>query len=429
MIIVSFLIILALAALLLTNSSFVALPASIAQLWLLANAAPVASVNAELGFVPLLPAMGVIAVIAWRVYSVVKEKVSLADLTILIACILGVPLLLTLTALAMLLDASTVLPVAVPNVALASGRTLLVHSLAMIIGMGPRLWRALERRYGGGLSLFDTAVVALKYWGYFFATALVVLVVLLATHAKTVGELYQSMGGAGSAAGLTALNIVYLPNLLIAIVMVLAGGEFAIGDGSVSLFGSYLVPLPPLPILAAVPGSMWSYAWLFLLIPLVLAAFVEFRYLRGADRPFRDAGLIGAWSLVIALIVIAFATGRLGGYGVIGPVWWLALVTAPVWLWGVGLAIAGVGWVMDSRHDAELVDDIEDESEEVAEEETSEEVSEEAMEEETPEEQASEEEVEEEEASEGEAPEEDASEEEVEEETEQEEERNGKDDD
>lgn len=358
-IIVSFLIVLALAGLLLTNSSFVALPASIAQLWLVANAAPVAGVGAELGYVPLLPAVGVIAVIAWRVYSVVKEKVSLADLAILVVCVLGVSILLTVTALAMLFDAATVLPVAVPNAAIALGRTLVVHLLAMGIGMGPRLWRALERRYVPTLPLFATFQLALKFWGYLLAVSLGLVIISLLAHVGVAADLYRQLAGPGSVAGLTALSVLYLPNIVIGMAFVLLGGEFTLADGSVSLFGSYLVPLPPLPILAAVPGSVWEFAWLLMLIPLVIAAFVQFKYLRSAERPFRDVGIIGLWSLGISAVALAIGVGELGGYGVVGPLWGLALASAPVWLWGAGLVIATVVWFLDSREtvDEEADDD------------------------------------------------------------------------
>lgn len=370
-ILVAFLIVVALTGLLLTNSSFVALPASVAQLWLLANGAPVASNSAELGFVPLLPSIGVVALMAWRVYSVVKERVSLADLVILIACVLGVPLLLTLTALAMLVDAATVLPVAVPNVAVALGRTFLVHSLAVVVGMGTRLWQALERRYWPDWPLLTTLRRALEFWVYLLGCSLVVLVALLVAHGGTVADLYGQMSGAGSAAGLTALSVLYLPNVLLGIAAVLLGSEFVIGEGVVSLFGSYLVPLPPLPVLAAIPGQMWEYSWLLLSVPLVLGAVVQFRYVRSAQHPFRDVGLIGLWSVVIALLVLALSIGRMGGYGLVGPLWWLTLALAPVWLWGAGLVVAGVGWFLDSRAEPEsdeFLDDEEDDEDEAEEE-------------------------------------------------------------
>ncbi|QTH60526.1 hypothetical protein J5O04_05290 [Corynebacterium hindlerae] len=348
-IIVSALIVLALAGLLMTNSSFVALPASIAQLWLISTGAPVASDAADLGFVPLLPALGVIGIIAWRVYSVVKERVSLADLYVLAACIVGVPVLLTLTALAMLADAATVLPVGIPNVALALGRTMLIHLVALLIGMGPRLWRALERRYVPDSGLFDTALLAVKFWAGLLGASLVMLVGLLGAHAVTVGEIYTSLQQPGSVAGLTALSVLYLPNLLIGIAFVLLGGEFLVADGVISLFGIYLVPLPPLPILGAVPGSVWSFAWVFLLIPLVVAAIVLYRHLGVAARPFRDVGLAGLWSVLFAAVLLALTIGELGGYGVVGPLWWLGLLSAPVWLWGAGLIIASVGAILRGR--------------------------------------------------------------------------------
>ncbi|MEJ5927610.1 DUF6350 family protein [Corynebacterium sp. H128] len=356
MIIVSLVVVMAIAAILVSSSSFVALPATVAQLWLVANAAPVASKGTELGYVPLLPACFLIAVIAWRVYAVVKDKVSLADLYVLAGCVLGVPFLLTLTASAMLLDAGSVYPVAVASVPGMLGRTVLVHLLALLIGMGPRLWRALERRYAPDADLFDTAVLALKYWAGLLVAAGLIFLALLVAHWSTAADLYRSMSQPGAALGLSGLSLLYLPNVLLGVVFVLTGGEFTLGEGALSLFGAYLVPLPPLPILAAIPGHVWPYAWALLVLPLFIAAFVSYRHLRSARRPFRTVGLAGLWSAGISLIAWIFASGTLGGYGFIGPVWWMALLSVPLWLWGAGALIAGVGWLLDSRM-PELADD------------------------------------------------------------------------
>lgn len=345
-IVVSFLIVGAFAGILLTNSSFVALPASIAQLWLLANAAPVASSSTELAAVPLLPAMIVVALIAWRVYSAVKDKVSLADLYVLIACVLGVPLLMTFAALAMLLDAKSVLPVALPSISVALGRTVVVHALAFLVGLGPRLWRALVRRFGGPTSLFDTLVTAVRYLGGLAGLGLGAVLVSLAVHHRAVAEVFRAYSDSTAQGNVTALSVLYLPNLALFAAFVLAGVEVAVGRGSISLFGTYLVPLPPLPVLAAAPGSSWPYAWLLLLVPLGVAVAVSYRRIMSAERPLFDALLTSTWALVLTIVLTFMSGGRVGQYGYIGPVWWLAIIFVPLWLLVACLVAAGLSKVL-----------------------------------------------------------------------------------
>lgn len=341
-IVVSFVLILALTGILLSNSSFIALPATVAQLWLIANNAPVASSSTHLGIVPLLPSVGVVALVAWRVFRVVKDRVSLADLYVLLACVVGVPTLLTLTACAMLLDASLVLPVAVPHVGLAVLRTVMLHVIAFGFGMGPRLWRALLKKFGLPASIYESLRVAIRYGAGLLAMGLIATLVSLGAHASTVSEVLRGYPDSSAAGNTIALSVLYLPNLAYFAAAILASAEFVIGAGSVGLFGTFLVPLPPLPILAAVPASSWSFAWVLMLLPLLWAGFVSYKFVQDADRPIRDVAYAAGWVLLFAIVAWLMCAGQLGQYGFVGPVWWMAMLSFPLWLLVGGLVLVGL---------------------------------------------------------------------------------------
>jgi len=202
---------LAIAGLMFTNTTLVALPATIAQLWLLFNASPLSGDGQVVAAVPILPALILVAVLSNRVFKAVKDKVSLADLNVLVGLALGFPLTLTLISWAMLLDAASVFPVDAPPLLAALGRTLLVHVLVLVIGMGSRLWRALCRRFGLPQWIVDANFTALKFLGSVSVAGLLLSVIMMAAHTSSLGQLFSNFHGVG-AAGLVLLSLLYLPN-------------------------------------------------------------------------------------------------------------------------------------------------------------------------------------------------------------------------
>src|SRR5699024_11241490 len=116
------------------------------------------------------------------------------------------------------------------------------------------------------------------------------------------------------------LSVLYLPNLLIGVAGILLGAEFHIGDASVSLFSVHLVPLPPLPLLGAVPGSASSWAIGLLLLTAVAFAFVALR-----QRPSFVQSLVAGVAMgVLVLLFGYFITGELGYYESVGPMLFIA---------------------------------------------------------------------------------------------------------
>ena len=313
-------IVAAVAVLLFSASSMVALPATIAQLWLALNMSPVAGSGEVVGVLPMVPGMVLIWAVARRVYNSVKKKASIADLAVLTTLVLLVPLVLAGIASLMLRDASGVLEVDAPPAAAMIGRVLLIHLIALVLGMGPRLWRALLRRYGGPSWLVDAAIQAIRFLIAYAVVALVVVIVMIAVNHRAFLATLSGYEGGGAVPALLILSLLYLPNIVIYAMGVLAGAPLHFGDGLISLFSVTLVPLPPLPVLAAVPSAAPEWAVVLLLIPATVAVWVCLR------TPLRLlVTLVSAVvTAVFFLAAAVLAGGHLGVYGRVG----LALLPA-----------------------------------------------------------------------------------------------------
>ena len=83
----------------------------------------------------------------------------------------AVPLVLTIIAWLMLWDAGKVYDVSPPNFFAVLPRMLLLHLVAARRALGPRLWKALAKRFGFPRMLVDAAVTALRYLGALSAVA------------------------------------------------------------------------------------------------------------------------------------------------------------------------------------------------------------------------------------------------------------------
>lgn len=304
----------AVAVLLFSASSMVALPATIAQLWLALNMSPVAGSGEVVGVLPMVPGMVLIWAMARRVYNAVKKKASIADLAVLTTLVLLLPLVLAGIASLMLRDASEVLEVDVPPVPVMLGKVLLVHLIALVLGMGPRLWRALLRRYGGPSWLVDAAIQALRFLMAYAIVALVVVIVMIAVNHRAFLQTLTGYEGGGAVPALLILSLLYLPNIIIYAMGVLAGAPLHFGDGLVSLFSVTLVPLPPLPVLAAVPSTAPEWAVVLLLLPSTVAVWICLR------TPLRlPVTLVSAVvTAVFFLAAAVLAGGHLGVYGRVG---------------------------------------------------------------------------------------------------------------
>lgn len=328
----------ALGGLMLTGSPMAWWYTIVAETWMVFNLAPVAAADVHISFLPALPALILAAVVAVRVRSAVKHKVSVKDLLTLLACVLGVPVVFTIIAWLMLWDAGKVYDVSPPNLAQALLRVIVLHLAAMAAGMGWRLWRALAKRYGVPRPLVDATQIALRYLAYLAIGAAAVFAVVFLVNVSRQGEMmndYPTISGLGIA-GLVLLSVLYIPNAIVSTAAVLVGSEFSVGEGSVSLFSAHLVPLPPLPITGGIPASAPSWAVALLIVPLGAAIYSLYK-----KRPsFQDVLVATVAAAVIMLVACYLVSGDLGYYGATGPQLWTAAGLAALWMAVVGCAVA-----------------------------------------------------------------------------------------
>ena len=328
----------ALGGLMLTGSPMAWWYTIVAETWMVFNLAPVSAADVHISFLPALPALILAAVVAVRVRSAVKHKVSVKDLLTLLACVLGVPVVFTIIAWLMLWDAGKVYDVSPPNLAQALLRVIVLHLAAMAAGMGWRLWRALAKRYGVPRPLVDATQIALRYLAYLAIGAAAVFAVVFLVNVSRQGEMmndYPTISGLGIA-GLVLLSVLYIPNAIVSTAAVLVGSEFSVGEGSVSLFSAHLVPLPPLPITGGIPASAPSWAVALLIVPLGAALYSLYK-----KRPsFQDVLVATVASAVIMLVACYLVSGDLGYYGSTGPQLWTAAGLTALWLAVVGCAVA-----------------------------------------------------------------------------------------
>ncbi len=338
-------IVVALVGLLVTRTTLAALPATIAQLWLIINLVPVTADGITLGVLPLLPTIGLIALVARRIHVAVRRRVSIADLLVIAVGILLVPLVLTLIAAAMMWDAGRVFDVGPPPLGHAVARTLLVHGLAFVLGMGGRLWRALLRRYGAPDWWADAAATAVRILSLWAGAALVLLLVLLVAGWSRQAEVLSVYNSGAGYAGTVLISLLYLPNAVFAAATVMLGSEFHIGASSISLYAIDLTALPPMPLFALIPG--WAHQWSILLL---LVTSMAVAYVLGSVR-FTVVQTLAAAGIVALLVLVTsyFTTGQVGYLGVAGPMAWLTAGLAFAWTAGIGVAAALVGKLADSR--------------------------------------------------------------------------------
>jgi len=346
-IVVLIIVALAFGTLLLFGSPLAWLPTIVAEAWMVFNLAPVSAAGVDLSFLPALPALILATVVAVRVRAAVKHKVSVKDLAILVACVVGVPVVLTCIAWVMLWDAGKVFDVSPLNLAAALARVIVVHLAAMAAGMGTRLWRALAKRYGAPPLLVDAALIALRYLAYLAIGATVVFVLVFIVNFSRQGEMmdeYPSISGLGVFT-LILLSLLYIPNAIVSTGAVLVGSEFSAGEAQVSLFSTHLVPLPPLPITGGIPASSPGWAVVFMVVPLIAATMSLYK-----KRPsFQKVLAATVATAVIMFFACYLVSGTLGYYGHTGPHLWTAAGLAALWIAVVGLAVAAAFALMNWR--------------------------------------------------------------------------------
>ncbi len=361
-------VVVAFASILFSNEPLGYLLDATAYVWAGAHTAAVHAETVTFSAMPLLGPVVVIAGMAALIRHNVNKKVSVVDIAYLTGATMIVPLLFAVAIWAVLRPAEFTLQL--PNLL---GRVLAIHLLALIFGMGPRLWRALCKKYGVPSEVLSGFDAATRFHTAMAAVAVFVVGVSIAAHHAALGEIRSAFEGSSGFLGVVGVSVLYAVNGVVAAMAVLSGSEARFGEGFVSLFDATLVPMPPLPLLTAWPASIWDYAWLLLLVPMLIALEIGWHIPARAERPWLCVALSALWTAAIAAVLAWLLSGQVGLYGSIGVHVPLFAGVSAAWMLVLGIAMVGLDRLLAYRAAAAVPEEFrETDSEEEYSEETEE---------------------------------------------------------
>ncbi|MCC6376074.1 MAG: hypothetical protein IT191_03560 [Microbacteriaceae bacterium] len=157
------------------------------------------------------------------------------------------------------------------------------------------------------------------------SSALVLAVVIGLSFAKIVA-LYEAIHGEViGGISITLGELLLLPNFVIWVASWIVGPGFAVGTGSlVSPLGTFLGPLPGLPVLGALPQSSGSVGFLLLLLPVAIAFFVGIlarrKFEASSKEPLTPARVASLGAVIgccaaATMSLLALASGGSAGPG------------------------------------------------------------------------------------------------------------------
>nr|WP_312977975.1 DUF6350 family protein [Corynebacterium sp.] len=348
----------ALAVLIGIGETFTAVPAMVGSFWMVANLAPVGFTGVQLGIVPLLPAALIVLVHSRRIRRTCGTQITVRNIRVFGVLAVVVPMVLTVLAWLALWDASHVFAVTPPNLAVALLSTALLNGFVFVLGLGPKIWRALLLRRGLPTWPVEAARLAGSFVRWMLAAGLVAALVQLLLNMSVLADAYSIAPDAWGKLGLSVLSVLYLPNLAVGASGILMGSEMHVGDASASLFAVTNANLPPLPVLAAVPHSGLPFGELLLVVPALIALVIVYRFFAArtfVESPVFTALGAGVASGVLGLLLSLASGGTLGVYGSAGPLVWLTPLVFACWI--VVPALVVFAWV--SRRGARVTETVE----------------------------------------------------------------------
>ncbi|WP_223146494.1 DUF6350 family protein [Dietzia sp. ANT_WB102] len=313
---------LTLAVLLFAADGFDSLFAVVAVEWLVVNRVPLTVDQVELGFLPLLPPLLYVAIVARQTRAVLAD-VEQPGPREAGAAVAGVTVAgLLLTVFATLVVGSAASDFAVRESSLATA--LLWTASVGIVGSGLGVWlyfrselrEILPLWIRGGIHL-GTAFVAAT-WA--MVTLLVLVGLVLAW--EPVGSVLEIGKGFAGTASLAGISVAYLPNVVMAGAALMVGGEAHLGEASFSVFAVSRGPMPEVPLAAMLPTTNphWVVQGLLLATALVAAGLARsvahwFRTTVDAVKATWLAAAIVALVIAVSPVV---AGGQLGMLGTVG---------------------------------------------------------------------------------------------------------------
>jgi hypothetical protein len=346
------------------NSDLTGTFGAIAASWLAIHQVPLTIDGTSLGVLPLIPTAGMVWVVARGCAGVVHPASSRRHALQVIGAAVAGPLVVTAISLAVIADASAVIPLSSPNALAAFGWVLFVHLLASVIGVTVAMWPTLGAQVPSWVR--DAVRPGLRALTAILGAGAVMVTISLLMEWSTVGSLLERGDGVVGMLGLTILSVLYLPNVVVGAAAAVMGGTAQIGDVSVSVFGNVGGSLPPLPLLGAVPGGVSGGAWpALLVIPLLIGVML------GRDCGRRVAGQEALFTVLTAAAGVGVVTavlglvsgGRLGAFGTVELNWWAFGLLTFAWL-GLAGAVTAVVVAWHRSRGAADEDDADTEDEE-----------------------------------------------------------------
>jgi Family of unknown function (DUF6350) len=280
-------------------------------LWLAAHQVPLVVAGAPLGVLPLLPTAAVLAlaaVLATRVTRRLGGRLR-EDASAVVATLAGAH-----ASVAVLATALPQSPVqAAPWAALLGGGLV----AAAGAGLGalrctglPTWWYTAPDWLRGGIAAARVGASALATEG-----ALMLLAALLVAVGEVHARFQSAAPGLGAGFGIALLSLCYLPNALVASVSWLAGPGLSIGAAAASPLFTARGPLPPIPLVAAMP-ALTPPAWtvVVFLLPVLAGVLVGRRCRRADPEPVRRLCAVAVAAVTIAVgfgLLAAIVSGRL----------------------------------------------------------------------------------------------------------------------
>lgn len=309
--------------LLIANNDLTGAPGPIASMWLGVHQVPISIGGRELGVMPLLPVLLMVWGTARTTARATSQYSSWLVVRWVVASALGGPLLMTAIALAVIHDASSVLTeLQTPSALRAFTSVLVVHAIGAAIGVWSRIGRRalaaspLPNWLGDSLRAAVAGVLAL------LGLSGVVTTGSLVVHWATMQDLFGITDSIWGQFNLTALSVLYAPNVIVGASAVAVGSSAHIGFATFSAFTVFGGDVPALPILAAAPTPQLGPAWVALLIIGASSGVAVGQ--QCARRPVPFVAAIA--KLVVAAIVGALLMtllgygggGKLGNFGDVG---------------------------------------------------------------------------------------------------------------
>lgn len=309
--------------LLIANSDMTGALGAIASMWLGVHQVPISIGGRELGVLPLLPVLLMVAGTARTTAQATAAHTSWFVVRWIVASALGGPLLVAAISLAVIHDAASVITeLQTPSALGAFVHVLVVHAIGAVIGVGARMGRrvlvAAKLPYWLADSMRAAVAGVLALLGLSGAATAGSLVV----HWATMHELYAITDSVFGQFSLTVLSVLYAPNVIVGTAAVAVGSSAHIGFAAFSPFTVVGGDIPALPILAAAPTPPLGPVWVALLILGAASAVAVGQ--QCARRPLPPVPAIAkvllaaaAAALILALLGYA-GSGPLGNFGDVG---------------------------------------------------------------------------------------------------------------